>query len=162
MADTEPKNLDTEFPRPAARALIVRDDALLAIRMRGYGREFYVLPGGGQRHGETLLDALRRECREELGCEIIAGALAYVREYIGSRHELPAEHAGFHALECVFHCSLPEGAQLRPHRPDVEQVGIVWLPLAQLAEFPLYPKYLREHWRDGTAATLPVYLGDIN
>ena len=68
---------------------------------------FYILPGGGQKHGETLLDTLQRECREEIGTPVEAGEIAYVREYIGRHHHLRKLHKDFHQLEVVFHCELP-------------------------------------------------------
>jgi ADP-ribose pyrophosphatase YjhB (NUDIX family) len=163
MARTEPDKLFTKFPRPAARALIVRAGKLLAIHMRSGPDEFYVLPGGGQRHGETLHQALQRECREELGCRVAIHELAFVREYIGKHHEYPREHAGFHAVECIFRCTLPKSAKLKPGcAPDPQQIGAVWLPLASLPGLALYPKKLRAYLKKRTLAVLPIYLGDIN
>lgn len=159
----EPDKLTLSTPRPAARALIVSGGKLLAVHMRTGGEDVYVLPGGGQRFGETMAETVVRECREELGCDVAVGGLAYVREYIGARHDFPRDHAGFHAVECVFHCTLPPNAKVAAAQaPDPEQIGAVWLPLDDLPRLPLYPKYLRTHFRDGTLATLPCYLGDIN
>ena len=73
--------------RTAARALIILNQQLLAIKMRDASGVFYILPGGGQRHGETLQEGLVRECREEIGTTVEVGELLYVREYIGKNHE---------------------------------------------------------------------------
>lgn len=35
-----------------------------------FGKEMTKFPGGGLRWGEGMIDCLKRECREELGCEI--------------------------------------------------------------------------------------------
>ena len=57
--------------RNAVRAIIVRDDRVLLLRKGGDGRgERFALPGGGQEAGESLADALLRECREEIGTTI--------------------------------------------------------------------------------------------
>ncbi|MBI3832062.1 MAG: NUDIX domain-containing protein [Planctomycetes bacterium] len=162
MPRTEPNKLFTKFPRPAARALIVHAGKLLAIHMRSGPADFYVLPGGGQRHGETLQQALLRECREELGCRVVIHELAFVREYIGKHHEYPKQHAGFHAVECIFRCTLPNGAKVRPgHAPDPEQIGVAWLPIRRVTDFDLYPKTLRRYLRDNKLRLLPIYLSDI-
>ncbi len=63
--------------RPAARAIILdEDDRILLCRFEfpRDGRQFVVwaTPGGGVEPGESLLAALRRELKEEVGLEINA------------------------------------------------------------------------------------------
>ncbi len=43
--------------RNSAKALIVRDGRMAAIKIRDGGDEWYIMPGGGQLPGETLRDA---------------------------------------------------------------------------------------------------------
>src|SRR5690606_37838510 len=55
--------------RVAAKAVIVRDGRLLTVKSKDLlhpERFYYSLPGGGQQPGENLLDAMRRECLEEV------------------------------------------------------------------------------------------------
>lgn len=61
--------------RNSAKAVIVKDGKLLTIKLHENGGTYYILPGGGQKHGENLHQALTRECREELGAEVEIGEL---------------------------------------------------------------------------------------
>jgi ADP-ribose pyrophosphatase YjhB (NUDIX family) len=57
--------------RNTARALILQDNNILLLRKDGYEQgERFALPGGGQDLGETLEQALHRECLEEIGSRI--------------------------------------------------------------------------------------------
>jgi 8-oxo-dGTP diphosphatase len=61
--------------RTASKAIIIKDDCLLAIKMYDSGEDFYVLPGGGQENGENLHANLQRECLEEVGVPVEIGSL---------------------------------------------------------------------------------------
>ncbi len=76
--------------RLSVKAIIIREGRLLVLRCRDQSGVWYVLPGGGQMAGETLDQALKRECLEELGCEIRMGPLRFVRDYIAWHHEFAA------------------------------------------------------------------------
>src|SRR5471032_1811170 len=122
--------------RTAARAVVVRDGRLLAIAMRDREGDFYILPGGGQRHGETLADTLRRETHEEIGVALEPGPVLYVREYIGRNHGFADVHRHFHQVEIVFRCAAPADAKLSGGEDkDRRQVGVAWLELARFADY---------------------------
>ncbi|MDD2807516.1 MAG: NUDIX domain-containing protein [Patescibacteria group bacterium] len=58
--------------RTAARAVVVDAENKLALLfVSAYG--YHKLPGGGVEVGETIIQALKRECLEEIGCDIIVG-----------------------------------------------------------------------------------------
>ena len=60
--------------RNAVRAIIVRDAHILLLRKQGGGPgDRFALPGGGQDAGETLFQALQRECQEEIGTSVEVG-----------------------------------------------------------------------------------------
>ena len=56
--------------RNSAKALIIKDGKMAAIKIRDAGEEWYIMPGGGQEAGETLNEAVCREVSEELGIAI--------------------------------------------------------------------------------------------
>ena len=66
--------------RITTRGVIFVGEKLLLIRYRDGEGEFYVCVGGGQNAGETMRENLRRECREEIGCEVEPGEMLFTRE----------------------------------------------------------------------------------
>jgi ADP-ribose pyrophosphatase YjhB (NUDIX family) len=56
-------------PRIRVSALLRWGDSILLCRHEKPGREYWLLPGGGVETGESLVQALRRELREEVGIE---------------------------------------------------------------------------------------------
>ena len=149
--------------RHACRAVILREGRLLSIKMCDRSGIFYVLPGGGQRHGETMRAALQRECLEEIGLEVSVGRLLYVREYIGRNHSFSKYHRDFHQVETVFSGSIPTGAEPQPGaETDRKQIGIEWLDLETLAAVRFLPTdavpVIQRELEQGS----DLYLGDIN
>ncbi|MFP4351434.1 MAG: NUDIX domain-containing protein [Puniceicoccaceae bacterium] len=149
--------------RHACRAVILRDGRLLSIKMCDRSGIFYILPGGGQRHGETMREALRRECLEEINLEVSVGRLLYVREYIGRNHSFSKYHRDFHQVETVFSCSIPPGAEPGAgSETDRKQIGIEWLDLETLSAVRFLPTdavpVIQRELEQGS----DLYLGDIN
>ena len=161
------------------KALVLRDGQLLCVRKRDDSGDICSFPGGGQEPGETLVEAVRREVREEVGREVEVGELLFVREYIGRNHEFAATDAGVHVVDHVFRCTLlPERspnragasveeppAAFRPVDADPDQVGVEWLPVEALDEYPFRPRALQEHLRAlarGDGPLTPLYVGDVN
>lgn len=65
----------------SARAIVFREDGKIAIQ-HVTNRGFHSLPGGTIEPGETIEQALHREIKEEVGCEItIRTELGSVKEY---------------------------------------------------------------------------------
>ncbi len=56
--------------RNSAKAVIVADGRLLAVKKDDEEGISYILPAGRLRPSETLAEAVRRECREELGADV--------------------------------------------------------------------------------------------
>src|SRR3990172_3700906 len=143
--------------------LVVLEGRLLVVKHRDSEGDWYSLPGGGQDPGETITDALRRECLEELGVSVDVGPLRYIREYIGANKEFSLEDADSHGVDFVFECTLlADPRDAHPSRPDPRQVGISWLPLATLETSRFYPKELGRLLVSGIDPEGPIYLGDVN
>ena len=91
---------------------------------------FYLCPGGGQEHGEDAHEALRRECREEVGCDVVVGGLAFFGDYIGANNEYAGHDGWAHQREAYFFCELaPARSPRLTDAGDRWQTGIAWLPL---------------------------------
>ena len=149
--------------RNAAKAVIIESGRLLVIECRDEQGLFYLLPGGGQRFGETLPEALRRECREEIGVDVEVGPFLLMREYIGAHHEWAAEDSDAHQLEFMFECRIKDGQRPQPGAVlDQWQTGIDWLPLERLSRRRIYPRILGKILPDSAAELTDPYLGDTN
>lgn len=69
----EPVEVGQRFQWVVAKALVVKNGALLLVRRKeAVDRGLYELPGGKVEVGENLFDGLRREVKEETGLEIRA------------------------------------------------------------------------------------------
>ena len=149
--------------RTSAKAIIIRHGNLLLIQAQDRQGPWYVLPGGGQRPGETLVAALQRECHEEAGVQVRVGRLRFIREYIGMNHEYKATDSDAHQIDFMFECSLLDGADpVLGTLPDTRQEGVAWIPLNQLSAVRIYPKILAHLLMETRAVQGPVYLGDVN
>ena len=60
---------DKKNIRIASRAIIFKDNLIAMVKCDKYG--YYKFPGGGVNDCESLVDALKRETREETGLSII-------------------------------------------------------------------------------------------
>lgn len=121
--------------RNSAKALIIRDGKMAALRMRDAGGEFFIMPGGGQEGGELLADAACREVAEELGLRVDCGELLFVIE--------GAEGEAFHRVDHVFLCRYLGEIEDPVLQGDANQVGVDWLDISVLNKLPLYPSRLR-------------------
>lgn len=66
--------------RIAPRAVLFDGDKVAILHVGKYN--YYKLPGGGKKPGESLELALKRECLEECGCDIeITGEIGSIVEY---------------------------------------------------------------------------------
>lgn len=152
----------TQPIRNSAKALILEDQHVLLIKKQHDEGVYYIFPGGGQEKGETLEQAVQRECLEELDVKVLVQELGYIREYIGKNHEFAAMDEEVHQIEFYFRCEIQETSiHGQPIQPDTDQIGVEWLPIERLNDFRIYPKAILKPVQRYTQGN-PVYLGDVN
>lgn len=148
--------------RNAVRAVIENGPGILLLRKQDDdGSERYALPGGAQDPGETLLQALQRECLEEIGSRVQVHGLYGVGDYYKQRGGPRIRWR--HQVEFLFRCSVPQGYRPMngPH-PDKHQVEVVWMERRMLDRIRLLPQMLVPFLQRGGAEAGDVYLGLID
>lgn len=145
-------------PRIRVSAILRREEKILLIRQEKPEREYWLLPGGGVKAGESLVDALRRELSEECGIgedvplegpvaivDSIAPGTSPSRKHVV--HIIFAAHLGGRSLETVT----SQDAAVRGHR---------LFAVEELAGIALHPPIQRflARWQPGDPT---VYLGEL-
>lgn len=121
--------------RTSAKAVVIKDGSLLAIKLNDENEEFYILPGGGQDSEEQLPQAAVREVKEETGINVKCGDLLFVIEGVHGED--------FHRVDLVFACEYLGFSESAELHGDNNQIGYEWLDLFMLNKLPLYPSKLR-------------------
>ncbi len=109
--------------RRTARSVVHNADnmvALLAVTKGGYHK----LPGGGIDEGETAEIALRRECKEELGCDV------KIDKYLGCVIEIrPSQQVRQESEAFLAHLISDIGGSAFTEEERNAGYEIRWLPL---------------------------------
>lgn len=92
---------DTTF-RFGVHAAIFNARGQVLLLKQAYGDGRWGLPGGGVEPGETVYDAIRRECLEELGVPVT------VEAFTGLYY-----HREFNAQVCIFRCGISDGCAIK-------------------------------------------------
>ena len=121
--------------RNAAKALIIKDGKMLAIKISDGKEEWYIMPGGGQDVEELLPETACREVAEEMGLHIEVKDLVFVIEGLHGEK--------FHRVDLVFLCEYKGKIENAILQGDTNQVGYDWLDIKTLNTAPLYPSKLR-------------------
>jgi 8-oxo-dGTP diphosphatase len=141
-------------PRIRVSAILRWHGRVLLCRHEKGGREVWLLPGGGVKTGESLVDALDREIHEEVGVEppSVEGPVALV-DSIAPERSLRAKHV----VHIIFAGNL-DGSLEAVSSQDAAVRGHRLFTLDELDGVVLHPPIARflQRWRPGDPA---VYLG---
>ncbi len=135
------------------KAIIIDKTRLLVVHMRdSEGREYYTLPGGKQEPNELMLDALKREVKEETGYNVEPKSLLFIRE--GFKEES-------HRIEFMFICDIV-GEKSTELEYDVNQIGTKWISIDNILHEELYPADMRNIIkRHFLGKSNDIYLGEM-
>jgi len=86
-----------DFFRFSVHAVIINNEGKLLLLKQTYADKRWGLPGGGVEPGETIHEAIKRECFEELGINII------IKAFTGLYY-----HKAFNSQVGIFRCELLE------------------------------------------------------
>ena len=145
-------------PRIRVSAVLRWEERILLCRHEKPGKEYWLLPGGGVNSGESLVDALHRELREEVGIDDeipVEGPVALVDSISPKR-----AFAGKHVVHIIFAGDLSGRSLEAVTSSDAAVRGHRLFDLGELEDVVLHPplqRFLRR-WQPGDPA---VYLGAL-
>ena len=148
--------------RITVRAVIVQNDKILLIKKDSPNEGVrYTLPGGALESGETLHQAVIRECLEEINTAVKAYDVLHIADFFIPKLE-PAPYTR-HQLEVLIQCQTP--ADYNPSSgpdPDKHQVGVEWLPVNELAQHIISPNFFAELLINLHTQEHNVYVGSVS
>lgn len=148
--------------RITVRAVIIQDGRILLIKKESLSEGVrYTLPGGALDSGETLHQAVVRECQEEINTRVDAYDVLHIADFFIPK--LTPKPYTRHQLEVLIECSVPDDYMPESGAdPDKHQVGVEWLPIENLTEYRLSPQFFSELLVNLQAKKYNTYIGQVS
>ncbi|MBO5870419.1 MAG: NUDIX domain-containing protein [Clostridia bacterium] len=136
------------------KAIIIDGTRLLVVHLRNEdGKEYYTLPGGKQEPNELMIDALKREVKEETGYTVEPKSLLFIREGF---------NGDSHRIEFMFICDIVSEKENDKLLYDVNQIGTKWISIDNILHEELYPVDMRNIIkRHFLGKNSEIYLGEM-
>ena len=149
--------------RHSVKAIIIKDNKIL-VESVDYGRgRFCKLPGGGHQWGETMTEAVIRECQEELNITVRPLRLVMARDYIAKNHVQPIDSDNFQQQELMFECAVDDFSTLsNGSEPDSPEQRIQWVEIDKLKDVNFYPVAIIPYLKKLDMIHETLILGDVN
>lgn len=119
--------------RPAVSAFVL-DDAGRLLMIRRTDNDRYAIPGGQQEVGETLVQAVSREVREETGIDV--DVVGLVGLYSNPDHVIAYDDGEVRQEFSICFRARVIGGELRTSNESKE---VHWVPREQLSSLDVHP-----------------------
>lgn len=125
------------------RAIIIENSKILLIKRVKPEIVYWVIPGGGVENNESIEDALRRECLEELGVDVKVGPPVF--EMFSQKTENIGQKEFF--CPCVItdgKLGLGSGPEYQKNTGYSGQYIIEWVDIKRLLSYNLKPEEIKK------------------
>ncbi len=148
--------------RITVRAVIIQQGKVLLIKKENLKEGiYYTLPGGALESGETLHQAVIRECLEEINTAVDANDVLHIADLFIPKLK-PTVYTR-HQLEVLIQCQVP--ADYIPSSgpdPDKHQIGVEWLALNGLQQHTLSPHFFTDLLVNLNTEKHNIYVGSVS
>ena len=141
------------------------EDSFQPIRTPNEGEEFFLKPMNCPHHCEIYKSKPRSY--KDLPVRYAEFGTVYRYEQSGELHGLTRVRAFTQDDAHLF--VRPDQVKVEFEKvkemgesPDNLQVGVQWIPVAEVNQYPLYPSFLKEAIFNKNLDQIPAYLGDVN
>lgn len=128
------------------RGIIIDDGKIVLIERVKGDRTHYIFPGGGVEKGETILQALHREMKEELGVTVSVGERFAQYHYKGHDGKEEVFHDFYLCKELGGAFGSGDGPEYQPNTPYAVDGthDPVRVPLSKLKDIDLQPEEVKQ------------------
>ncbi|MCT8975564.1 NUDIX hydrolase [Clostridium sp. CX1] len=138
--------------RTRAAAIILDDlNRVLLVKHRDpdTGETWWTLPGGGIEAGESAVEALIREVKEECGIKCIPKDLVYVREYVEWHKETHHISLFFTAAALDYNINIGIDPEFSIDKQFIIDTAFLSEEEIRITSIDVYPEILRDvFWED--------------